>query len=89
MNSIEQCVNNKDLNGAAREAHNIKPSAMTLGAIKLGEICQSIENLKNSNQTEELKILYKDLKNTYEKSCLQLHEIKSDREHKMKNIKVS
>ena len=44
VSTIEQAVAGGDLAAAGRAAHSLKPSAGQLGAVKLSDVCQSIED---------------------------------------------
>lgn len=70
-------ISKKDALGAAKNAHSLKYSSQMLGAVCLGELCEKIEKLKESESFDELIILSEKLKTTYEQSLKELVEIRS------------
>lgn len=81
-NAIEDYVESKNIPALAREAHALKSGALTLGALLLGEICQKFEDLDSTVSSADLQVLYGSLKAAYHQSCLELAEIKVNREKK-------
>lgn len=79
IETLIHCIQSNDVIGAAREAHNLKSSAQTLGAKKLGTICQELEDYKDSCEFRTISQIFKDLCEIYELSCAELIEIKRQR----------
>ena len=79
MHEIAELVSKKDIVGAAKKAHALKPGALILGAELMGKLCQEIENLEESKNSDELNNLFLQLEKTYTESCQELIEIKLER----------
>lgn len=69
MVNIENFLNANDIQAAAKESHSIKSSVRALGAEILGGKCQSLEDLKTTNEVEKAKNIFAELKKEYE--CVQ------------------
>ena len=68
-----------DLNNCCDEAHTIKSSARTLGAVRLGELCQKLEEMRSVAEKEKFKPLFEELKNEFNKVSSQLIDIAKSR----------
>ncbi len=79
IKGMAKCIEKNDVVGAAREAHNLKSSAQTLGAKKLGSACQMLEDLNQSRDLEKISRLFKELNEIYLESCAEFSEIKRQR----------
>ncbi len=66
MVNIENFLTANDLQAAAKESHSIKSSVRALGADILGGKCQSLEDLKTTNEVEKAKNIFTELKKEYE-----------------------
>jgi signal transduction histidine kinase/CheY-like chemotaxis protein len=80
IQAISKLVQERDIEKVAREAHGLKSSAQTLGALALGEICQKLEDIPKSVPPTELDSLFETLKNSFRQSCKELTEIKTQQE---------
>ncbi|WP_233231281.1 Hpt domain-containing protein [Silvanigrella aquatica] len=74
--NIDNFLNQNDLVAASKESHSIKSSVRALGAEKLGNICQSLEDLKATNRVDDAKNIFSTLKEEYELVTKELNEIK-------------
>ena len=74
VNEIEQFSKENNLSLIEKEAHAIKSSAATIGAIKLGELAKTIEQLCKSKQTEPLLVAVKELVLLSQQSISQLSQ---------------
>ena len=77
IKKISDCIEGKDILGASREAHALKSSAQILGAKRLGELCQQLENSKD---LQNVTILHIEIVNTHLQACQELRAIKIERE---------
>jgi PAS domain S-box-containing protein len=88
VTAIEAFAKENDMQGVAREAHILKASALTLGASRLGLICQKLEDLKQELQdntsAEKLKKSVKELIIAYKDACAELTVIKLEEIEKEK-----
>ena len=57
------------------EAHTIKSCARTMGGKHLGELCQELEDLRNSTSSEKVKSLCNNIQNEYLKMAHELNLI--------------
>ena len=80
IQTISKLVQEREIEKVAREAHGLKSSAQTLGALALGEICQKLEDIPKSVPPTELDSLFETLKNSFRQSCKELTEIKTQQE---------
>lgn len=76
IEAISGFVENQDVAGVAREAHALKSSSRTLGAVALATLCQNLEDLGSSGDTADLGSLFTSLATTHRLSCERLLEIK-------------
>ena len=83
IEDIFNFIAQKNVYGAAKEAHALKSGSQTLGALELSEICQKIENIKQTNNLNELEKSKELLEIKYKNVCDEFREIK------LKHIKNS
>ncbi|MGY3804238.1 Hpt domain-containing protein [Pigmentibacter ruber] len=74
--NIENFLNANDLQAASKESHSIKSSVRALGAEILGGKCQSLEDLKATNEVEKAKNIFNEIKKEYESVANELLQIK-------------
>ncbi|WGL59527.1 Hpt domain-containing protein [Pigmentibacter sp. JX0631] len=74
--NIENFLSANDLQAAAKESHSIKSSVRALGADILGGKCQSLEDLKATNEVEKAKNIFNEIKKEYENVANELLQIK-------------
>ena len=79
VEAIQKFSEKDDRMSASRQAHALKSSAKTLGALELGDLCQKIEDLKNGGMPAELHAFVKQLEISYELTCKALIQLKSAR----------
>lgn len=80
MDNIELNIKKMNINDISIDAHILKSGARTVGANSLGDLCQEIENLRDSTNFDNVKNLYIKLKMEYAKTCEELLIIKIKRE---------
>ena len=74
--NIEKFLSENDLSTAAKESHSIKSSVRALGAEILGNMCQSLEDLKTTNKVDEAKKIFSEIKIEYDNVAKELIQIK-------------
>jgi signal transduction histidine kinase/DNA-binding response OmpR family regulator len=79
LESISDFLKANNVLAASKDSHALKSSARTLGAKQLSDLCQQMENLKDSSDLHRQYELFEVLKKTYEHSCNELNEIKRNR----------
>jgi HPt (histidine-containing phosphotransfer) domain-containing protein len=77
--ATQKFVDLNDISAAAREAHGLKSSAQTLGALQLGTLCQELEDCDASKPAKELHALFVKLEKAYQEACAELELIRSER----------
>ena len=77
---IENAVKSMDLSVISSEAHGLKSSARTLGAMELGNLCQELEDVVRENkEPEEIIELLSKLKEAFGSVVIEFKRIKTKR----------
>jgi two-component system, sensor histidine kinase len=71
-----------DLETCYDEAHTIKSSARTMGALYLGELCQKLEDLRDEGTASTIEPLFKLVQSEYLKSATALTHFAEQRQKK-------
>ncbi len=74
--AMEKYLNEKDLKMAARQAHNLKSSALMLGASKLSSLCETLEATKAGSEFPLVIKLIDEIKSEYEIARCELEKIR-------------
>ncbi len=73
---IKLYLSQKNIAGMAKEVHPFKSSSRTLGAEILGDICQKLEDLKNSQDLAAAAELFLKIDQEYENVAREYKEMK-------------
>jgi len=79
LGRILHLYSQNEIAALSKEAHSLKSSARVLGAKRLADICQAIENLAHSNATMAPSALLSDFSEVLEKSLQELGKIRASR----------
>ena len=82
LNNIITAAASGEFEIAFDEAHTIKSSARTMGAKFLGELCQQLENLRETGTKEQINIYYQKIEREYRNVSNELSEIIEKRKQK-------
>ena len=66
----------EDLNGVARAAHPLKSSSKSLGAMRLSELCKSLEAEASAGAVEDLPVKTRTIETEYKSASDQLHALR-------------
>jgi HPt (histidine-containing phosphotransfer) domain-containing protein len=69
-------IQEKNILSAAKEAHSLKSSSQSLGALNLGALCQKFEDSKNSTDYALLKNIFSLMQEEYQKVQADLNRVK-------------
>lgn len=76
VREIGKHLDDKRLDLAARGAHSLKSSSFSLGATKLGSLCDDLEKLGSSNSYNEALSLGKKIQDEFSSVIQELSQIK-------------
>ncbi len=74
IEAIENAVHRDDPVTVYQEAHSLKSSSVTLGAVRLGELCSQLEAMGRGSAKGDIPELFARLRIEYEKFKVALHE---------------
>lgn len=60
----------------AAQSHSLKGACLNIGVLALFQVCDTIETLARQSKLELMKELVAELENTYQKTALQLAELR-------------
>ena len=80
IEALRKHIETKDMLNVEHEAHSLRSSALTLGAIDLGVKCQLIEDIATATATGNIDIIFENLVELHSQSCEELTAIKVERE---------
>jgi HPt (histidine-containing phosphotransfer) domain-containing protein len=82
---ISKYFQTHDITQTSKAAHSLKSSALALGALELGKLCQQLEDLPSTKSNVDIPDLIKNFKEIYQQSCKELNKIRNDQEKNPRN----
>lgn len=76
INNLSQLAEKRDLKALSREAHALKSSARTIGALRLGDLCQQMEQLEELGLVDQKQIILANIKASLEEVFSEINKIR-------------
>lgn len=83
MHAIEHFMHSEQLTKVKKEAHTLKSSAYSVGAVKLGDLCQVMSDENDASNSKEIESAFSQAWGVYNKSCKELMTIRAFKQKTM------